>query len=261
MKKLVAALLSLIMLFSLAACGSDASPAKDSPVNDPPASAEPTAEPTAEPVVEPQPEEPTESTYYGTWEVVSIEQNGISATVEALGKNGNYNASHIGLILCEDGTGCLYVQDEQNMLKWNITEEGISVNNVTLPLINNRLVINMDDGTVCYLEKVSDDQTIPEPSAEPTTEPSAEAGLRPEFKEAMDSYEAFYAEYCDLLKKYMNNPSDLSILTKYMSLMGKLSDMDEKFKAWESEDLNNEELKYYMDVNNRVMKKLLDVTG
>lgn len=86
MKKLVAALLSLVMLFSLAACGSDASPAKDSPVNDPPTSAEPTAEPTAEPVVEPQPEEPTESTYYGTWEVVSIEQNGISATVEALEK-------------------------------------------------------------------------------------------------------------------------------------------------------------------------------
>ena len=86
MKKLVAALLSLVMLLSLAACGSDASPAKDSPVNDPPASAEPTAEPTAEPVVEPQPEEPTESTYYGTWEVVSIEQNGISATVEALEK-------------------------------------------------------------------------------------------------------------------------------------------------------------------------------
>lgn len=82
MKKLVAALLSLIMLFSLAACGSDASPAKDFPVNDSPVS----AEATAEPVVEPQPEEPTESTYYGTWEVVSIEQNGISATVEALEK-------------------------------------------------------------------------------------------------------------------------------------------------------------------------------
>lgn len=261
MKKLVAALLSVILLLSLAACGSDASPAKDSPANDPPVSAEPTAEPTAEPVVEPQPEEPTESTYYGTWEVVSIEQNGISATVEALEKNGNYNASHIGLILSEDGTGCLYVQEEQNMLKWNITKEGISVNDVTLPFINSRLVISMDDGTVCYLEKVSDDQTIPEPSAEPTAEPSAETGLRPEFKEAMDSYEAFYTEYCDLLKKYMSNPSDLSILTKYMNLMGKLSEMDEKFKAWESEDLNNEELKYYMDVNNRVMKMLLDVTG
>ncbi len=257
MKKLVAALLLVTLLFSLAACGSAASPAKDSPANDPPAS----AEPTAEPVVEPQPEEPTENTYYGTWEVVSIEQNGISATVEALEKNGNYNASHIGLILCEDGTGCLYVQEAQNMLKWNITEDGVSVNNVTLPLVNSQLVISMDDGTVCYLEKISEDQTIPEPSAESTAEPSAETGLRPEFKEAMDSYEAFYTEYCDVLKKYTSNPSDFSILTQYMSLMGKLSDMDEKFKAWESEDLNSEELKYYMDVNNRVMKMLLDVTG
>ena len=92
-------------------------------------------------------------------------------------------------------------------------------------------------------------------------EPAAEDGLRPEFKDAMDSYEAFYNEYCEVLKKYMANPSDLSILGKYMDLMGKLSDMDAKFEAWESEDLNAEELKYYMDVNNRVMKKLLDITG
>lgn len=49
MKKLVAALLSLVMLFSLAACGSDASPANDSPVNDSPVSAEATAEPVVEP--------------------------------------------------------------------------------------------------------------------------------------------------------------------------------------------------------------------
>ena len=77
----------------------------------------------------------------------------------------------------------------------------------------------------------------------------------------MDSYEAFYNEYCEVLKKYMANPSDFSILGKYMDLMGKLSDMDAKFEAWESEDLNAEELKYYMDVNNRVMKKLLEITG
>lgn len=257
MKKLVATLLSVILLFSLAACGSDASPAKDSPANDSPAS----AEATAEPAVEPQQEKPTESTYYGTWEVVSIEQNGISATVEALEKNGNFDASHIGLILCENRTGCFYIQKDLQALKWGITEEGISVNNAAIPFINSQLVITLNDGTVCYLEKVSDDQTIPEPSAEPTAEPSAETGLRPEFKEAMDSYEAFYTEYCGVLKEYMSNSSDLSILTKYMSLMGKLSDMDEKFKAWESEDLNTEELKYYMDVNNRVMKMLLDVTG
>ena len=38
-------------------------------------------------------------------------------------------------------------------------------------------------------------------------------------------------------------------------------DVDSAFAKWENENLNNEELKYYLDVNNRVMKKLLDVTG
>lgn len=151
------------------------------------------------------------------------------------------------------------------MVDWSITNDGISVKGITLPFVDDQLVLELGDGQVCYLEKVSDDQTIPEPSAEPTPEPtpepSTETGLRPEFKEAMDSYEAFYAEYCDILKKYMKNPSDFSILGRYTELMGKLSDMDAKFDAWEDEDLNSEELKYYMDVNNRVMKMMLDVTG
>ena len=36
-------------------------------------------------------------------------------------------------------------------------------------------------------------------------------------------------------------------------------EMDEAFQAWEDEDLNNEELKYYLEVNNRVMQMLVDV--
>ena len=86
-------------------------------------------------------------------------------------------------------------------------------------------------------------------------------GIRPEFKEAMDAYEAFYDEYCDILKKYYANPTDTSLLTEYTELMKKAVDVDSAFAKWENEDLNNEELKYYLDVNNRVMKKLLDVTG
>ena len=360
MKKLVAALLSLIMLFSLAACGSDASPANDSPVNDSPVS----AEATAEPVVEPQPEEVAESTYYGTWKAVSCAQNGITVSVETLEKNDFYLISHSDLILREDGkfylnilykettgewetteTGIhasdteipyngsqlellidgvtiyyekdsdsavfppdrefcpedicgtwrviagdiaankstltladikktypsyadsavvfsdeekayIKLPDRETRAEWTYADGGIQVDTMALSLVNDLLCVPLSDGSCLYFEKASDDQTLPE-----VEETTAATGLRPEFKEAMDSYEAFYNEYCDLLKKYMNNPSDLSILTKYMSLMGKLSDMDEKFKAWESEDLNNEELKYYMDVNNRVMKKLLDVTG
>ena len=35
--------------------------------------------------------------------------------------------------------------------------------------------------------------------------------------------------------------------------------MNAKFKAWKSEDLNAEELKYYLEVSNRVMQKMLEV--
>lgn len=85
-------------------------------------------------------------------------------------------------------------------------------------------------------------------------------GMRPEFKEAMDSYEAFYDEYCDIMKKYTENPSDMELLTSYTDMLTKATEMTEKFEAWESDEMNDTELKYYLDVNNRVTKKLLDVS-
>ena len=88
---------------------------------------------------------------------------------------------------------------------------------------------------------------------------SSTAGIRPEFKEAMDSYEAFFDEYVAIMKKYKANPTDLSILTDYATYMGQYADMMQKFEAWENEDLNKEELAYYIDVQARITKKLLEV--
>lgn len=84
-------------------------------------------------------------------------------------------------------------------------------------------------------------------------------GMRPDFKEAMDSYEAFYDEYCDFIKQYDENPSDLKLLAEYASMLAKANDMAEKFDAWESSDLNDAELSYYLAVNSRVTQKLLEV--
>ena len=86
-------------------------------------------------------------------------------------------------------------------------------------------------------------------------------GMRPEFKEAMDAYEAFYSEYCDFMMEYKKNPTDLTLITKYGELLTKAVEVDEAFAAWDEDDLNNEELKYYLEVNTRVMQKLVDVTG
>ena len=84
-------------------------------------------------------------------------------------------------------------------------------------------------------------------------------GMRPEFKEAMDSYEEFYKEYCDVLKKYSNNPTDLSILTEYTKLMEQSVEMSEKFEAWDEGEMNDVELKYYLEVSGRVTQMLLEV--
>lgn len=75
----------------------------------------------------------------------------------------------------------------------------------------------------------------------------------------MDSYEAFMDEYVAFMKKYKENPNDLSPLTDYANYMSKYAEFVRDFEKWEDEDLNNEELAYYIDVQSRVNKKLLEV--
>ena len=85
--------------------------------------------------------------------------------------------------------------------------------------------------------------------------------IRPEFKEAMDAYEAFYDEYCEFMKQYKENPYDFSLLAKYTEMMKKTVEINESFEEWDEEEMNNAEIKYYLEVNNRVMQKLIDVAG
>ncbi|MCC8080114.1 MAG: leucine-rich repeat domain-containing protein [Oscillospiraceae bacterium] len=86
-------------------------------------------------------------------------------------------------------------------------------------------------------------------------------GIRPEFKEAMDAYESFYTEYCEFMQEYSEKPTDLTLLAKYSDMLVKAEEMNEAFEEWDEDELNSEELKYYLDVNNRVMKMLVDVAG
>lgn len=88
---------------------------------------------------------------------------------------------------------------------------------------------------------------------------SSSSDIRPEFKAAMDDYEEFYDEYCDFMKKYKENPTDLKLAKEYIDMVAKLEEMQESFDKWEDNDLNDAELKYYIDVTARIEKKLIDV--
>lgn len=83
--------------------------------------------------------------------------------------------------------------------------------------------------------------------------------IRQEFKDAMDSYEAFFDEYCEFMKKYTESDNSASMLSDYLSYMEKYTDTMTKFSAIEDEELSNAELAYYIDVNARISQKLLEV--
>ncbi len=92
----------------------------------------------------------------------------------------------------------------------------------------------------------------------PTTQP-ARTGLRSDFKNAMDSYEEFMDDYVAFMKKYIKNPYDMTVLADYAKFMADYAKFCKDFEKWESEDLNDEELAYYLEVQSRVSQKLLEV--
>lgn len=106
----------------------------------------------------------------------------------------------------------------------------------------------------------ADKDTTKETEPPATTQPEELSGIRPEFKEAMDSYEAYIDEYCEFMKKYKANPTDLTLLQEYPTILAKYSEMSEAFESWKGKEMSKEELAYYSEVTSRVMQKLLEVT-
>ena len=108
-------------------------------------------------------------------------------------------------------------------------------------------------------DTAADTAVLPDTTPETDNADSAnETGLRPDFKAAMDSYEAFMDEYCDFMAAYSENPSDLTLIGKYATYLEKYTKLTEDFDKWNSEDMNAAELAYYTEVQTRVSKKLLE---
>lgn len=108
----------------------------------------------------------------------------------------------------------------------------------------------------------SEESSAPSPASSEeessATEEASADGIRPEFKEAMDSYVAFYEEYADFMKKYKESDNALEMLGEYTEYMSRLADFAEKMDEWDEEEMSDEELKYYVDVQARVSKILID---
>ncbi|MBQ9006302.1 MAG: hypothetical protein IJ092_08000 [Atopobiaceae bacterium] len=114
------------------------------------------------------------------------------------------------------------------------------------------------------VEPEAEAEKEPEPEPEPVNEeeaPAVDATLiRPEFKEAMDSYEAFFDEYVEVMKAYQDDPTNAELMMRMSDMMVQEADMLKKFDAWESdESMTTAETAYYLEVQSRIYAKLAEV--
>ena len=93
---------------------------------------------------------------------------------------------------------------------------------------------------------------------EKPTQPARANGVSPEFKEAMDAYEAFFDEYIAFMDKYEQAGSPVSMLTDYLAFLQKYADTMQKFEEIDTDSLPDADAAYYIEVQLRVAKKLAD---
>ena len=98
--------------------------------------------------------------------------------------------------------------------------------------------------------------------ASDTAEESSDSdsgAISPEFKKTMDDYEAWFDHYCEVMKKYQENPSDLELMSEMSELLAEESTMLEQMENMNEDDMNAAELAYYLEVTARIEKNLLEV--
>lgn len=146
-----------------------------------------------------------------------------------------------------------YDYTAKNESGWEINIDNFDKNEMQIHLYSPEWLTDDEDDT---------DDSSSEESTNDETESGSDKlvnGMRAEFKEAMDSYEEFYDEYCDFMEEYADDPTDLNLISQYSDLVSKAADMDKKFEKWDEDDLNDAELQYYLEVSERISKKLLEI--
>ena len=108
---------------------------------------------------------------------------------------------------------------------------------------------------------VTENSTITSTDTESSTQTEtvvSSTDIRPEFKEAMDSYEVFFDEYCEFMKKYNESDDTTSLLADYTSYMVKYTDTMQKMNNISEDELTDAEVAYYSEVSARISAKLIE---
>ena len=118
------------------------------------------------------------------------------------------------------------------------------------------------DYTDAYTEMIDTCELISGSAESQESAESSDSGLlSPEFKKTMDDYEAWFDHYCEVMKKYQEDSSNLELLSEMTGLLSEETTMLEEMENMDQSEMNAAELAYYLEVTARIEKKLLEVAG
>ncbi len=86
-------------------------------------------------------------------------------------------------------------------------------------------------------------------------------GVSPDFKEVMDSYEAFFDEYAAFMEKYQNSGNPTSMLMDYLSFLSRYAEAMQKLDDIDTDSLSAADRAYYTQVMLRISGKLISAAG
>lgn len=155
-------------------------------------------------------------------------------------------------------------------LRLNYVESGQEMSiSLNAPTVGDKNVENSVSAAPEPTETPLSEPEVTEEAAEETAVGTEEAtdnteaettGISSEFKEAMDSYEIFMNDYCDFMIKFAESDgTDLGLLADYADYMAKYAKVAEDFADMGSDAMSTEEAAYYLDVQNRINKRLLEI--
>ena len=160
------------------------------------------------------------------------------------------------------GTGFYYANniDGYDLSLYYDEDEEIMTINLLAPTEETTEESETDDTTVeeQQTENTQEESSVEAESESEDSEEPAE-GIRPEFKEAMDSYEEFFNGYCDFMEEYTNSDDAVGMLNEYTEWMSDYTETMQKLTELGEEELSTEELQYYIEVTGRITQRLAEI--
>lgn len=210
----------------------------------------------------------------GTWKIDSIEYEGSKFSVEEWNNMEDEDLSGFYIIFKDGGKAYVYIDGYGDLVNWLKSDDSIMIGDEKCSIIDGKICLDYY-GDKIYLKKTSDSQEIPkedagedltyedDSSVVETISPEVEKDSTnddAEWKQFLKDYEAWVDDYIVIVKKYKDNPSDMSILSDYAEMISEMTDWTERADEIELELEDTDAALEYSAELLRIAGKLAEAT-